>query len=88
MRHVTNGNSMFNDGDSRLKYQSGFSLIEYVIAITLGILILSLVFELYKSMEVHHQFINQVYDIYTDAQTLVALINNEIHAAGRMGCEK
>jgi len=88
MRWQYNKDSLLNFRCERqLKTQVGLLFIEYMIAIVIGTSIMLFIFEIYRSMRFNHQFIQQIYHAYTEAETLISLINHDIHAARRQGCE-
>lgn len=59
-----------------------------MVAISLGITLVYCVFEIYRGITLGQRFIHQLILSYTIAETLIHLINHEVQAAGRMGCEK
>lgn len=89
MRQSSSGYSLFNARNIiSLNNQTGIFLIEYMIAVTIGLAILSFIFEVYRGMKIGHGFLDRVNVALSDAETVINLISGEVRIAGRMGCEK
>lgn len=65
----------------------GIFLVEYMIAVVIGVSLLLFAFEIYQSMKKNHRFTEQVSQMISDSEILTSLIKREINLAGKMGCE-
>ena len=89
MQGIHQHNSLFKVRSGQLlKNQYGILLLEYMLAMVIGLSMVLFIFEVHRCLKASHRFIQSVYLAFTEAETLITLINQEVHAAGRMGCEK
>lgn len=79
---------MFATFNSSLKIPKGMSVIELMLAMALGLTILSFLFEAYLAHHRSDQLQASLYEIQHNAKRAIALLNTAIKQAGYIGCPR
>lgn len=77
---------MFTGNAKKLKIQCGFSLVEVMMASALSLLILSILFSVYISVQRSSQIQNALSLLENNGKLATTMLKTEIHKAGNMGC--
>lgn len=69
-----------------MKSHSGFGLIELMIAVTIGLLLLSMILQIYLTNLNSYRLQLALNQVQQNAKTAIDILNTEIHQAGYIGC--
>lgn len=66
----------------------GMVLIEVILAITIGLIIISVLMEIFLTSQQSSRLQSALYSIQDNADAAIAILSNEIHQAGMLGCAR
>ena len=69
-------------------HQSGFSLIELMIAISLGLLLFGILMEMFITNQNGLKIQTALYGMQDSAKTAISILTSEMHRAGAIGCAR